>query len=232
MGREVRTILVVDGSASSLFSMVMLLRRLEYRVATARSGGEALRALEKSAAAVVITDSVLPDMDGAGLLKALKADARWQNIPAVVLMSRQDQALQDACMRLGCAACLPKAFEPDELYRVVQSLSESAPRQHIRLATSIRVIVGDGTAVGGAERTELATAISEGGLYVKTRYPQPQNTVTPLRLLLGEREIRTKAAVLYSTPEGLGMRFTQLAAGDRELLRQFIKEQLTKDIGH
>ncbi len=230
MGREVRTILVVDASASSLFSMVMLLRRLEYRVVSARSGREALRMLEKDAASVVITDSSLPDMDGSGLLKAAKDDIRFQHIPLVVLMSKQDPALQEACMRLGCSACLPKAVEPDELYRIIQSLSETAPRQHIRLAASVRVIVGDGTPMGGAERNELATAISEGGLYVKTRYPQPQNAVTPLRLFLGAREVRAKAVVLYRTPDGMGMRFTQIGDGDRDLLRQFIKEQLTKDI--
>jgi len=210
----------------------MLLRRLEYRVLTARSGREALQALEKSLPAVAITDSVLPDMDGASLLKAAKDDERLQPIPVIVLMSREDPSLEAACSRIGCSACLPKACEPADLYRTIQSLSESAPRQHIRLAMSVRVIVGDGTALGGAERAERATAISEGGLHVLTRYPQPQNAVTPLRIFLGEREVRAKALVLYSTQDGMGMKFTRLEDSDRDLLRQYIKAQLTKDIAH
>jgi hypothetical protein len=94
------------------------------------------------------------------------------------------------------------------------------------------VIVGDGTVMGGTERTEQATAISVGGLYVKTRYPQPQNAVTPLRISLGDREVRAKAVVLYASAEGMGMKFTEIANGDRDLIRQFIKEQITKDIAH
>ncbi len=231
MRRDVSTILVVDGSASSLFSMVMLLRRLQYRVQTARSGREALQALAKSPPWVVVSDSVLPDMDGAGLLTAAKNGALLRRIPVVVLMVREDPALQAACSRLGCAAFLPKTCEPDELYRTLQALA-SAPRQHIRLSTSIRVIIGDGTAEGGAERAEVVTALSEGGLYVKTRYPQPKNTVTPLRFSLGDHEVRAKAVVLYSTAEGMGMKFTQITNGDRDQLRQYIKVQLTKDIAH
>jgi CheY-like chemotaxis protein len=232
MGRESRTDLVVDGSASSLFSMVMLLRRLEYRVLTARSGRDALQALEKTLPAVVVTDSVLPDMDGAAFLKATKGDERLRPVPVVVLMSREDPSLKAACSRIGCSACLPKACDPAELYRTIQSLSESSPRQHIRLAASVRVIVGDGTALGGSERVEQATAISEGGLYVRTRYPQPQNAVTPLRILLDEQEVRAKAVVIYSSQDGMGMKFIRIADDDRDLLRRFIKARLTKDIAH
>lgn len=232
MARETKTILIADGSASSLFSLVMLMRRLEYRVMTARSGREALLALEKTTVSVVLADSCLPDMDGAGFLKAVKDDARFREIPVVVLLSREDPALRTACTRLGSASCLPRTCEPDELYRTVQSLSEAAPRQHIRLATSLRVVVGDGTATGGAERAEQATAISEGGLYVKTRYPQPQNAVTPLRFSLGDQEVRTKAVVLYSTADGMGMKFIRITPAERDLIRKFIKEQLTKDIAH
>ncbi len=150
----------------------------------------------------------------------------------IVLLSREDLAQRAACERLGCAACLPGAFDPDELYRIVQSLSEAAPRQHIRLSTSVRVIVGDGTMTGGAERTEQATALSVGGLYVKTRYPQPQNAVTPVKITLGDREVRAKAVVLYASAEGMGMKFTEISGSDREQIRQFIQEQITKDIAH
>ena len=230
MGRESKTILAVNGSASSLFSLVMLLRRLEYRVVTARSGREAVPALEKSSPSVVITDSCLPDMDGAGLLKVMRDDARFRQVPVIVLMSREDLAEKAACERLGCAACLPGSCEPDELYRIVQSLSETAPRRHRRLTTSVRVVVGDGTVMGGTERTEQATAISAGGLYVRTRYSQPQNAVTPVRISLGQHEVRAKAVVLYASEEGMGMKFTEISTGDRELIRQFIKAQITKDI--
>ena len=223
-------ILAVDGSATALFSLVMLLGRLEYRVLKARSGSDALKLLQSSTVAVVITDGALPDMDGAGFLKAMKDSPRCSQIPVIVLLARSDAALEAACARLGCAACLPKSVDPDELYRRIQSLSEAAPRQHIRLATSIRITVGDGTALGGPERNEQATALSEGGLFVQTRYPQPKNAVTPLRMTIEGREIRAKALVLYSSAQGMGMKFIDLSGVDRDLIREFINKQLVQGI--
>src|SRR4030067_807671 len=65
----------------------------------------------------------------------------------------------------GSAAYVGKPIEPDVLYRARQAATESAPRQNTRLATSLKVIVA-GTMLGGAARTEYATALSEGGLYI------------------------------------------------------------------
>jgi hypothetical protein len=67
---------------------------------------------------------------------------------------------------------------------------------------------------------------------VQTRYPKPRNTVTPLRLVLGSQEVRAMAVVLYSTASGMGMKFTELADGDRDRIRQLIKEQLVDGLSH
>jgi hypothetical protein len=104
----------------------------------------------------------------------------------------------------------------------------------------VKVIVGDGTTMGGVARTEYASAISEGGLYVRTQYPQPKNTLTPVRILFDGAEVRTKAIVLYSCGKGegpyqepgMGIRFTELSEPDRRIIRQFIKDQLTQGLAH
>jgi hypothetical protein len=155
-----------------------------------------------------------------------------------MLTAQEDSQAQEECRRLGCAAWFPKTVEPDVLYRALQSLSESTPRQHIRLNTSLKVVVGDGSVAGGTERTEYAAAISEGGLYIRTHYPQPQNTVTPVRIFLETGEVRAKAVVLYSycgnegpyQQSGMGVKFVDISERDRAAIRKFIKEQLTKDI--
>jgi hypothetical protein len=104
--------------------------------------------------------------------------------------------------------------------------------------TSLKVIVGDGSVAGGAERTEYAAAISEGGLYIRTRYPQPRNALTPVRIFLESGELRAKVVVLYSYTSnegpyqepGMGIKFVEIEERDRAAIRTFIKEQLTKDI--
>ena len=240
MTREIRTVLLVDHSATTLFYWGMLLKRLDYKVVSKRSAEEALKVLDADPPAIVLTEIALAGMDGVGLLKAIKADRKHQHIPVVILTASEDPALKAECMRLGCAAWFRKDAEPDDLYQKLQALVEDTPRSHIRLNTSVKVVVGDGTAMGGTARTEYASAISEGGLYVRTQYPQPQNAVTPFRILFEEGEARGKAVVLYSYTKsegpykepGMGLKFVEISDQDRRLIRKFIKEQLIQGIAH
>lgn len=216
----------------------ILLRRFEYEVVTASSAEDALDAAGRSVPSIVITESALPRMSGVELIKKLKAAERTREVPVIVLSGETDSRLQEDCRDAGACAYLLKPVDPELLYRTVQSASERLPREHIRLETCLKVIVGDGSALGGAERTEYATAISEGGLYVRTLYPQPKNALTPIRISVGDREIRAKAVVLYTCQleggtfrePGMGMKFIDISAADRAFLREFIRRQLTGDI--
>lgn len=238
MARETRTLIVVDSSATSLFYWGMLLKRLEYMVMPVRNAEAALRAMEGVVPALVVTDLVLSGMSGTDLLRKMKSDERLKQVPVVILTAEEDPDAREACRRLGCAALFPKTVEPDVLYRKLQSLSEATPRRNIRLSISLKVIVGDGSVTGGAERTEYATAISEGGLYVRTQYPQPRNAQTPVRIHLESGVVRAKAVVLYSYganegpygEPGMGIGFTEISDSDRAAIRAFIKEQLTRNI--
>ena len=240
MARDIRTLLIVDNRAASLFYWGMLLKRLEYKVVGKRNAADALKVLETDPPAVVLMEVTLSGSDGVALLREIKSDLRFKDIPVIILTSVTDPAVKDACERLGCAAWLGKDVEPDALYQKLQVLVESTPRQHIRLSTSVKVIVGDGTTMGGSARTEYASAISEGGLYVRTQYPQPQNALTPVRIMLDGGEVQAKAVVLYSYAKnegphkepGMGLKFVNISDQDRRLIRQFIKDHLTRGIAH
>lgn len=238
MERKTRSILLVDSSASLLFYLAMLLKRLEYKVMMAKSAEDALLIMEENLPSIVVTEMLLPHLSGIDFLKQVKDSVRFKAVPIVVLTSEKDPSMQETCMRMGCAAYLLKPVEPDALYRTLQAACESVPREHIRLNTSLKVIVGDDTAFGGASRTEYATAISEGGLFVRTLYPQPRNALTPIQVFINDKSIKVKAVVLYTyslgegpfKEPGMGMKFAEISDADRALIRKFIKEQLTKDI--
>jgi len=238
MDRETRTILLVDNSASMLFYLGMLLKKLEYRVVTARTAIDALRIMGASVPSIVITDTSLPGLDGINLLRRIKETVQYKGVPVVILTSETDPGLKDTCFQIGCAAYLKKPIEPDVLYRELQAVSESIPRKNIRLTTSIEVLVGECTAPGGTARTEYATALSEGGAFIRMASPLPQGACVPLTLLLPGRNITVKAIVLYSSPleegsfhePGMGMKFTEILPIDRDFVRHFISEQLTRDI--
>ena len=237
--REARTIiLLVDGSTSAILHEGMVLKRLGYTVNTARNAEDALFMMGNTPISIVLTDISLPAMNGVAFIEQIKNSDRLKATPVVVLTSNDDPGMRDVCMRMGCAGFLIRPIEPDALYRALQAVSESNPRGHIRLSTSIKVIVGDGTEMGGAARTEQATAISEGGLFVKTHYPQPRHALTPLRIFISDREIRARAVVLYTynsgsgplQDPGMGMKFVEIADADRELIRAFIREQVAGGI--
>lgn len=234
MDREARSILLVDGSASILFYIGMLLKRLEYKVATAQSAEDALRAMEDALPSIVVSETTLPGMSGTELLKRIKNSPRMKSVPVVMLTSQSDRGLKDACESAGCAGFLYKPIEPDLLYRRLQAVSESIPRANIRLATSLKVFVTEGAGL----RTEFATEISEGGLFIRTLDPRPKDATLRIRIVLPQKEIEAKAVVLYrfaaaagSLKEpGMGMKFIEIADADREAIRRFIKEKLVGDI--
>lgn len=233
-----RSILVIDGDLSLLFYLGMLLTRLGYDVATSRSAEEALRMMEDAVPSLVVTDLALPKMSGMNLLLKMREKSSFRVVPVIILASETDPGIRDTCLRAGCAAYLAKPVEPDALYCAAQAATETCPRQNIRLDTSLKVVVGDDSVLGGTARTEYVTALSEGGMFVRTLYPQPVNTLTPVRFRVGEREVKARAVVLYTfsvgegpfKEPGMGMRFEQISSEDRMVIKDFIKNRLTGDI--
>ena len=237
MDREIRSVLLVDGSASVLFYVGMLLKRLEYRVATAQSAEDALRSMEGSLPSIVVADTILPGMSGTDLLRRIKNSPKMKSVPVVILTSRSDAGLKEECERLGCSGFLCKPVEPDALYRRLQAVSESIPRANIRIATSLKVVLR-AAAPGGVERTECATEISEGGLFIRTPDPLPKDATLLVRVALPHREVSAKAVVRYSyaatagssKQPGMGMKFVEISDADRREIGDFIKEKLVGDI--
>jgi len=238
MSWDSRTILLVDGSDTVRYYYAILLKRLEFTVMVAESAEEAFRIMEGTVPSLILTDITLPQMSGIDFIKAVKNADRIKQVPIIVLADRDDASAKSACLNIGCFDFLIKHVEPSHLYRSIQSALVPTPRAHIRLSTPLKVVVGDGTSLGGAERTEFATTISEGGIYLRTLFPRPKDSSAPLRILIRNRSIRAKATVVHSRAmeggvfrePGMGMRFVDISAEDRIFVRHFIKEQLTSDI--
>jgi CheY-like chemotaxis protein len=235
MHREKRSILIVDSSASFIFYIAMMLRKLQYGVQVASTAEDALKIITHSAPAVVIVDTALPKMSGVDLLKQMKQNKSISFIPVLIHTADGSLAVKDACATAGCSGYFVKPAEPDALYRAIQIATEATPRKNIRITVALKARVGGAAGV----RIEEVTSLSEGGLYVKTTAPDPVDAVLPIKLLLRDREIETTAIVLYSSAKvggphavpGMGMRFTTIAPNDRDIIRGFIREQVTNAMG-
>jgi CheY-like chemotaxis protein len=235
--RKERLLLVVDGEASQLYYTGMLLQRLAYAIYTAKTAEEALEIMAITLPSLVLAEVSLPQMDGIEFLKQIKNNPRTKDIPVVVYTSKQEPAVRDACFAAGCSAYLVKPIDPETLYASIQKITEPTPRNFVRLAIRLKVIIGD-EATGGAPTEEYITALSENGMYVSTSRPQKAGTWLPIILMLKDARIRIVGNVLYSfeagqgplrTP-GMGVKFERILPDDLKLIHQFINEQLTHDI--
>lgn len=102
-------ILLVDDNADIIKYMSEALAP-SYRVLTAPNGAEALKTLENEEVDMVITDVMMPVMDGVQLCKAIKRNLRTSHIPVVMLSAKSDVRDQLEAMKVGADDYLPKPF--------------------------------------------------------------------------------------------------------------------------
>jgi len=176
-------------------------------------------------------------MSGLELLVRIKQDPKLKGLPSIVHTASEDPKQEQYCRSAGCSSFLKKPVEPDALYAAIQKATESTPRQFIRLRTLLPVMVGGRPAAGG-NSTEYVSEISENGVFVHTMNPRPVNTIVPVTIIIRTIPVKLRALVLRTfllnrglTKEpGMGMKFFDISATDRELIRNFIKGQIMKDI--
>src|SRR5256712_12833854 len=110
-------VLVVDDEQSLRKVLAATLQREGYEVTVCRDGEEAISALERDGADVVVTDLVMPRMDGLTLLR--KVVARHPDVPVIVVTAhgRIDSAVE--AMKAGAFDFLAKPFDHEELKAII-----------------------------------------------------------------------------------------------------------------
>lgn len=88
----------------------------------AANGKEALAKLKEEPADLLVTDLNMPEMDGATLLKRVKANPRLNAIPVLVITSASNPAKAAELMELGAYAVLDKPINPGVLLNVLGPL--------------------------------------------------------------------------------------------------------------
>lgn len=101
-------ILLVDDSAILRASLESMVKSLGYQVLTAGDGLEGLAVLDQEVVDLVITDLQMPRMDGLGLLRRIRANPRWRELPLMVLSSLGSPEDRARCVEAGANAHLTK----------------------------------------------------------------------------------------------------------------------------
>lgn len=121
------TILLVEDN-SDLREFIQYLLAPYYKVDTAENGAEALQLLEKNEQAktpiqnLIISDVMMPIMDGFEFLEKVKKDQRWSSIPFIMLTARAELKDKLNALRIGVDDYLVKPFEEEELLVRIENL--------------------------------------------------------------------------------------------------------------
>jgi len=113
-------VLVIDDNPDILTLMSDSLP--EYRVLTAQSAEEGLKIIRDNAPDLIITDIMMPGVDGLELTKQIKQDRHMRNIPLVILSARNSTDDRVEGLQSGADAYIPKPFPFSYLRAVVTRL--------------------------------------------------------------------------------------------------------------
>jgi signal transduction histidine kinase/CheY-like chemotaxis protein len=113
-------VLVADDNADMRNYLARLLSE-RYEVETAADGEHALEAARRDPPALVLTDVMMPGLDGFGLLGALRSDADLRDTPVIVLSARAGEESRVEGLEAGADDYLVKPFSARELLARVEA---------------------------------------------------------------------------------------------------------------
>jgi DNA-binding NarL/FixJ family response regulator len=118
------TILVVDDDLGTRLSISDYLELSGYSVITANDGQEALAMVEEYQPDLIVTDIVMPRMNGYELVRRVRQKPNFRLLPVILLTARTKTQERILGYQSGCDLYLPKPFELEELAAAIHNLLE------------------------------------------------------------------------------------------------------------
>ncbi|HUX25213.1 MAG TPA: GAF domain-containing protein, partial [Burkholderiales bacterium] len=209
-------ILIAEDSPTQAAQLAHVLEQHGYSVTAAANGREALTLLERRKPTLVISDIVMPELDGYGLCKAIKADKKLKDIPVMLVTTLSDP--QDVIRGLECGAdnFLRKPY--DERYllsRIDYLLMNLEMRKNQKMQMGMEIKLGGQKHFISSERQQILD------LLIST-YEQAVEINSELKLR--EKELAHSNEVLnalYRIAEGLNQ-----AGSERQVLEMALERAL------
>lgn len=115
-----KTVMAVDDSASVRQMVQFTLQDAGYAVVTATDGADALTKLKSNQVNMVLTDLNMPNLDGIGLIKAVRALPECKFIPIIMLTTESQGSRKDEAKAAGATGWIVKPFKPEQLIGVIK----------------------------------------------------------------------------------------------------------------
>ncbi|MGH9768809.1 MAG: response regulator [Blastocatellia bacterium] len=115
-------VLVVEDNDDSRELYVLVLTRAGFEVKEAVDGEAALQMLDQCEPDLLITDIQTPSMSGIDLIRRVRSQEKWANLPIIAVSAFSRDQLAHAAMQ-GATRVLRKPFEPNRLLSAVFELT-------------------------------------------------------------------------------------------------------------
>jgi serine/threonine-protein kinase PpkA len=116
-----KKILVVEDEAPIRLNLTLVLKAEGYAVDSAENGRAGIEHAKHFAPDLIVSDVMMPELDGFSMLEALRADPRFADTPFIFLTALNDRTSMRRGMNLGADDFLNKPFTRDELLEALNS---------------------------------------------------------------------------------------------------------------
>ncbi|MBB4126640.1 twitching motility two-component system response regulator PilH [Xanthomonas translucens] len=113
-------ILIVDDSPSQLLGIQRIVEKLGHETLTATDGAAGVEAAKASLPDLVLMDVVMPNLNGFQATRTLRREPSTQNIPVILVTTKDQDTDRMWGMRQGARAYITKPFSEDELSEVIE----------------------------------------------------------------------------------------------------------------
>jgi twitching motility two-component system response regulator PilH len=116
------TVLIVDDSSTMREMVSDLLTKHGFTVVQANDGADAKAKVEINRPDLVVTDIIMPNMNGYELCRWLKGDPKTKAIPVIMVSTKSEDFDRYWAMKQGGDAYITKPYSPDEMINTIRQL--------------------------------------------------------------------------------------------------------------
>lgn len=212
-------IIIAEDSRTQAAMLRALLQRNGFHAVIADDGKMALAAAHASRPQLIISDIIMPVMDGFSMCRAIKDNPLLHDVPVLLLTSLDDPTDIVRGLQAGADFYVTKPFDPEYLVTTVQSIVASAPRLRTERESDEMTVE-----VAGQQHTVRAGRRQMMNLLLSTY----SNAVLQNRVLLQtQHELRTLNTQLVAQRQQIEAQQRELREVNAQLHLQVTRDVLT-----